>query len=331
MPLASGVLLDSLRAQFQPQVDARGLQLDVTDCSAILLADPVLLQRVLRNLLENAVRYTDAGTISLHCEPIDANRCCVVVQDTGVGIPEEAREEVFSEYFQICNQERNRSKGLGLGLSIVKRLCQLTDMPLTMHSQSGLGTRFELLVPLASAHCESDLPRADTGARISYESACILLIDDEVQVLRSMTLMLEDWGCRVLTARTGREALKAVALSDAAPALILSDYRLPNGENGVQVVAQLRDLLGRCSPAALITGDTSPERLRDVVASKLDILHKPVDPRELHALLSAVLRDRASGSAGHHEAVLSATGSRVAATSCRMDSPCTRIDSTTMT
>ena len=282
-------LLDALRAQFIQQTTEKGIQLNLNASDHVLYCDVVLLERVLRNLLSNAVQYTHAGTISLFCENNNKGDKVITLKDTGIGIPAEFVEDVFSEYYQLNNPARDRNKGLGLGLSIVQRLCDLMGLALTMDSVESEGTVFRVTVPAGD-------PSLIVGEYVRSQGLVtdahyVLVIDDEMQVQQSMRHMLESWGCEVLLASSARDALKTIALSDVVPDIIISDYRLGNNMNGVDAVATVRESLEVNVPAILVTGDTSPERLKEVSHAGITILHKPVSPSELHELIQKLFAE----------------------------------------
>ena len=277
-------MFDALRAQFMQQTDEKGVILHVDAGPHVFFSDAILLERVLRNLLSNAVQYTSSGIITLRCEDhVDGGGKLVTLSDTGIGIPDEAKEDVFSEYYQLSNPARDHSKGLGLGLAIVRRLCHLMDMSLEMQSVEGRGTLFRIVVPGGDPAQVSLQMRCESG--LQSEGRRVLVIDDEVQVLQSMRHMLQSLGCEVLLAESSRDALKVIALSNTMPEVILSDYRLRDNLNGVDAVAAIRESLECEVPAIIITGDTSPERLKEVSSAGMHVLHKPVDPDELHQIM----------------------------------------------
>ena len=282
-------MFDTLRAQFAQQASEKGIEVRIGVCDHALYCDVILLERVLRNLFANAVQYTNTGYISLYCEDQDENHKVVTLEDTGMGIPVEFSEEVFSEYYQLNNPARDRKKGLGLGLSIVSRLCELMDVPLEMESTEGKGTIFRLVVPAGSSSSVIDQKHADTG--IIASGRCVLVIDDEPQVLQSMRHMLKEWGCDVLLADSARDALKILALNNVVPDIIISDYRLADDMNGVDAVAVVRESVNTLVPAIVVTGDTSPERLKEVKETGLLLLHKPVQPNELNEVMHALFKD----------------------------------------
>jgi signal transduction histidine kinase/ActR/RegA family two-component response regulator len=280
-------MFDALRVQFMHQTKEKGVNLQVEAQNHVIYSDVILLERVLRNLLSNAVQYTTSGSIFLRCEEHESGSKLVTLEDTGIGIPAESVEDVFSEYYQLHNPARDRTKGLGLGLAIVRRLCELMDMPLEMESVDGKGTKFKLIVPggdpaQLSKAVEQSVPMKATGGRV-------LVIDDEALVLQSMRHMLEGWGCEVMLAESARDALKIIALTDVTPQVILSDYRLRDDLNGVDAIAAIRESVEKKLPAVIITGDTSPQRLKDAKGSGFELLHKPVSPDQLHQTLIKLL------------------------------------------
>ena len=220
----------------------------------------------------------------MRCEDqADGGGKLVTLSDTGIGIPDDAKEDVFSEYYQLNNPARDHSKGLGLGLAIVRRLCNLMDMPLEMQSVEGRGTLFRIVVP--GGDPAQILPQSGRKPSPQSKGRRVLVIDDEVQVLQSMRHMLESLGCDVMLAESARDALKVIALTDTMPEVILSDYRLRDDLNGVDAVAAIRESLDCEVPAIIITGDTSPERLKEVSGAGMHVMHKPVNPDELHEVM----------------------------------------------
>ena len=301
-------LFDGLRAQFVRQAGDKGIELVVVSCDNVLYTDVILLERVLRNLLANAVQYTRTGRVTLSCRSGPAGARLITLVDTGAGIPAEAREEVFSEYYQLNNPERDRGKGLGLGLAIVRRLCELMDLPLSMESSEGVGTTFRLEVP-GGDPAQLPVGRSEPVA-LDARGGRVLVIDDEPQVLQSVRHVLEGQGCEVMLAESARDALRVLALAGTAPDVILSDYRLRDGLNGVDAIEAIRESLECDVPAVVITGDTSPERLKEVKRSGLALLHKPVTGDELCRVLQRLLPERREGESADDAGVrISATGS----------------------
>ncbi|MGQ7846906.1 ATP-binding response regulator [Granulosicoccus sp. 3-233] len=286
--LVASDMFDGLRAQFAQQAEEKGIVFSVDARSHVFFCDAILLERVLRNLVSNAIQYTNHGMITMRCEEHLEGSKMVILRDTGIGIPPDATEDVFSEYYQLNNPSRDRNNGLGLGLAIVRRLCELMDMPLEMESVEGQGTVFRLIVPggdpaQLSAQADKEASPLQAAGRQ------VLVIDDEVQVLQSMRHLLQSWGCEVMLAESARDALKVMALTDTSPDLIISDFRLRDNNNGVDAVEAVRESLEVPVPAIIVTGDTSPARLREVSDTGLHVMHKPVKPDELRALMQCLL------------------------------------------
>lgn len=281
-----GELFERLYVQHKNLAAEQGLQLHIEHHESIAYSDSILLERVLRNLLSNAIAYTQEGSISLSCKPINEKQLRISVVDTGIGIPEQEAENVFSEYHQLNNPERDRNKGLGLGLAIVRRLCDLMELEISMQSQVGVGTRFDLLVPIGDARQAQ--ATAVEAPNFSSINSTVMVIDDEESVLTAMKTMLGQWGCEVVLAESAKDALRALALDKVKPDIIISDYRLRNNCNGVDAIAAVREAMECEVPGIIVTGDTSPVRLKEVSDSGMQLLPKPVNPDDIRATLSGL-------------------------------------------
>jgi signal transduction histidine kinase/ActR/RegA family two-component response regulator len=282
-------LLERVCRDAQHDVEAKGLTLRLVPCRLIVTSDPVLLERILRNIVLNAVRYTRSGRILVGCRR-DKDNLGIQVWDTGPGIPEVHRQRIFEEFFQVANPERDRSQGLGLGLAIVRRLCNLLNHPLRLKSQPGagaFGAMFEVSVKLSQAAPATEPPprqaQADNGR-------LVLVIDDEFAIQEAMRSLLESWGHTVITAGSCAQMLDQLAEYDRVPELILCDYRLRDGENGIAVIQRLQLEFNEEIPALLITGDTAPDRLKEARASGFQLLHKPLPAEELRNAINATVR-----------------------------------------
>lgn len=286
-------LIIRLGDEYAPQAQAKGLAWFVKAGDQVVHSDPVLLETMLRNLISNAIRYTSKGGVTIQCREGDGE-VSIEVADTGIGIPQEQQREVFREFFQLANSERDRSQGLGLGLSIVERLAKLLQHRITLESEPGKGTRFTVLVRAGDPELlEETAASGMQGGAVTgnWESLDmkVLVIDDEASVRESMRLALEGWGCDVTLAAGEQEALAAVR-SGARPQAIIADYRLRDDKTGVEAIRLLRREIGREVPAIIVTGDTHPERLREVQESGFKLMHKPAQPAQLRAYLRHVLR-----------------------------------------
>ncbi len=290
IPFELDELLQQLHQTFQPEALERGLTLETPLCGLWVDTDRNLLDRILRNLICNALNYTRQGSVRVEAAA-DPQTVLVQVIDTGPGIPAIEQEAIFNEYYQLHNPERDRTKGLGLGLSIVRRLSRLLEVELRMVSTEGKGTRFELLIPRALAMPTPDTAvmanQADHGLH-SGENAqglAIMVIDDENDVREGMQLLLGSEGCDVITADSADSAVVALIARDFVPELIIADYRLRDEQTGSDAIARVREETNEEVPAIIITGDTSPARLKEAVASGFQLLHKPVAGDELFAAI----------------------------------------------
>lgn len=300
-------VLDAIETQFAPLAREEGLKFRIVPSSAWVHSDPVLLQRILLNLASNAVRYTARGGVLVGCRR-RGHSLRVAVWDTGCGIPEEHQEEVFREFVQLENPERDRSKGLGLGLAIVSRLAQLLGSRIELRSAVGRGSMFAIDVPLADAASQVEgalAQRALQPRGANLRGTFVVIVDDDEPALAGMQGLLEDWGCLTLTAGSAAEALSKLTEHDRPPELIVCDYRLRAGDTGIEAIRRIR-MAAECPvPAILVTGDTTPEVLRAANENGLPVLHKPVSPVKLRALLAQLL---VSALASNPEASVEAPG-----------------------
>jgi signal transduction histidine kinase/CheY-like chemotaxis protein len=279
-------VLDRVCGDYADEARAKRVALVWKPTSAIVETDPILFERILRNLVANAVRYTERGRIVVGCRRRGA-RLRVQVWDTGVGIPAHQRERVFQEYFQLANPERDRAKGLGLGLAIVRRLADLLGCELSLRSELGKGSCFEVAVPLSGDTQPANEPAAAAAADFTGALArgLVVVIDDELAIREAMSSLLSSWGHDVIAVGSGDEALARLSTSPVRPDLLICDYRLRDGENGIEVIDRLRCEYNDTIAAILVTGDTAPDRLAEAQASGLLLLHKPVSNGKLRAAI----------------------------------------------
>ena len=286
-------LLERICREEMPEAKRKGIALDLLPCSLSVQTDPVLLERVLRNLLSNAVRYTDKGRVLIGCRRGD--RLSIEFWDTGCGIPVDQQGLIFQEFYQIGNPERDRTRGLGLGLAIVQRLTQILDTPMRMQSRVDNGSVFKLSVALAAPGQPIKEPARDNSAA-THRALFILVIDDEVAIQQAMSALLVGWGHSVVAAGCCAEMLERAAGFTATPDLIISDYRLRDDENGIATIERLRSEFNIDIPAILITGDTAPDRLREATASDCFLMHKPVSNSRLRAAIVNLADQRMTAS-----------------------------------
>lgn len=287
-PISLHKLFADLQEEFAGTARERELRWRVQDSRQWVDSDPLLLKRVLDNLLSNAFRYTQDGGVLLGCRRRGAE-LEIQVLDTGIGIHSSQQEVIFDEFVQLHNAERDRKQGLGLGLAIVRHTARLLGHPLALTSQPGRGTCFSLRVPLTEAPLQApSMPLAETcrGPELG-----IMVVEDEFDVLQGLCKLLEVWGHRVYPGTSALLAcqrhIEASRCGRAPVDLILSDYRLGEGQTGADAVRRIRSYLSRKVPALIITGDTSPEHLREAAASGSQLLHKPLDTDQLRAAIAS--------------------------------------------
>lgn len=286
-------LLERLRDEFTYHAHAQELSLHVVSCGLSIHSDPNLLEQMIRNLLANALKYTSHGKVLLGCRR-RKGILSIEVWDTGVGIPADELEAIFEEYHQLGNAARERSRGLGLGLSIVQRLGKLLSHRIRVASNPGKGSVFAIDVSLPpSAVAEPrERPRQGINARIVEgvrRTGAILVVEDDPEERELLELLLKDEGHSAIGAPDGIAALELVAREIIRPDLILADYNLPNGMNGLQITAKVRDHLRRQIPVIILTGDISTGTLRDIALQNCVHLHKPVKLQELTQVIQRLL------------------------------------------
>jgi signal transduction histidine kinase/CheY-like chemotaxis protein len=283
-------LLKRIATTFSATARAKGLRLQIISNEAWIRSDFILLERILLNLVSNAVRYTVKGGVMIGCRR-RSSLLRIEVWDTGVGIAENERKNVFREFYRLGTAEPEHGHGLGLGLAIVDRLCRLLDHPIELTSRVGHGSRFAILLPVVTPRTAVQ-PLTAAGIDLTM-GKFVVVIDDDPLVLDAMRGVLKSWGCSVLTAKSDSAALAALAREERQPDLIISDYRLGDARTGFEVIELLRGAIGADIPAFLISGDTAPERLREASASGYYLLHKPVLPMTLRSVVTQVLKDHA--------------------------------------
>ena len=275
-------LLERIEVDYRREAGLRGQRLRLRPTSLWVESDPLLLERILHNLISNALRYTPGGTILVACRK-RGRKVRIEVRDNGPGIAPEAQEAIFQEFVQLDNPERNRAKGLGLGLAIVRRLTDLLEHPLQLKSSPGRGSLFAIELPSAAPGILTDHHQpapAQALARLH-----VVLVDDDELALASTTGLLESWGCQVNAADTGAALLATLRPGDEAPDIIVCDYQIAGTGDGLQLIEQLRGHFARQIPAVILSGDTSPATATAIQQADIPLLHKPVRPAKLRALL----------------------------------------------
>jgi CheY-like chemotaxis protein len=215
------------------------------------------------------------------------------IWDTGSGIPEDQRQNIFSEFYRLGAPDQDKEGGLGLGLAIVDRLCRLLDHSLELRSSLGKGSCFSITVPAVAGPIEPLKTQGFVQPRfLKSESKLVVVIDDDPLVLESMGGLIRSWGCKVVTGNTERAVLDELSQYKDPANLIISDYHLRDGGTGINVIARLREALGAPIPALLMSGDTDADPLHEALANGYVMLHKPVDPDTLFFMLSETCNKR---------------------------------------
>jgi signal transduction histidine kinase/CheY-like chemotaxis protein len=289
-------MLERVCRDIAPTAQAKGVTLKCRPTDAAVYTDPLLIERVVRNIVANAITYTDEGRVLIACRR-RGRTLSVGVWDTGRGIPPHEHAQIFKEFYQIDNPERDRNRGVGLGLAIVRRLTALLGHPLGFRSQPGRGSAFFVDLPLSDAEVASTGDRFDDAASSAISgSGLILVVDDELTIQSAMKSLLESWGYDTIIAGTCDALLERLANCPNRPALIISDFRLRGGEDGIRVIERLRSEYNDDEiPGMLITGDTAPDRIKDAEESGLLLLHKPVPNHRLRAAIRHLTANVMSG------------------------------------
>ena len=285
-PVALGDLFAQLQSSLMLSAEEKGLRLRVRPTRARVMSDPTLLYRVLMNLLTNGLNYTRSGTVMLACRvSADQRFAYIEVRDSGIGIASEHQSSVFREFYQVGNTERDRSKGLGLGLNIVQRTVHLLDHELTLASAPGCGTRFRLRVALAHANAQMPVEEGREAPLFDeLNNLNVLIVEDDVLAREGLVALLASWGAQVRQAESIEGALADVSLN-GAPDFVMSDFRLRGGDNGIDCIMQLRAVAGHEVAACLISGNTDVALIQEAKTKGLTLLHKPVRPAKLRSLL----------------------------------------------
>jgi signal transduction histidine kinase/ActR/RegA family two-component response regulator len=277
-------LLRQLELEFAPLAREKGLKLTFVHSSLTVESDRRLLRRLLQNLVSNAVKYTQTGRVLVGCRR-RRNSVRIDVYDTGIGIPKSKQRVIFTEFHRL-EQGAKVARGLGLGLSIVERIARMLGHDVEIESAVGRGSHFSILVPRASV-APREIRRAEPRRvdRRQLTGLVVLCIDNEPNILDGMEALLKGWGCHVLTATDLGAALARIGEAHAPPTGLLVDYHLDAG-NGIEAIAELRQRLGTDIPAILITADRSDAVLEAARTHEVQVLHKPVKPAALRALLA---------------------------------------------
>ncbi len=273
--------------QYSIQAEKKQLKLEVKDCNHFIYTDPVLLEQVIRNLLSNAIRYTQKGQVDIYCTPSKDNNIELHIRDTGIGIPEKNKDDIFNEFYQLNNPERDRNKGLGLGLAIVKRISQRLNFQLNYTSTQDKGTEF--IVVLSKGQQTKQVPHKKvTEAQINIVNHLkVMIVDNEIQILQAMENILLSWASIPTSADSTEVALQLIR-DGYQPDIIITDYRMPGNINGSELIKLVQQQVGNI-PGIILTGDTGEDVIAEIKTAKQVRLTKPLKPAQLRIAISHLM------------------------------------------
>jgi signal transduction histidine kinase len=280
-------IFDKLTKEFSREAQENNIELIWPSEYPAVYSEPDLLERILRNYLSNAIKYTCEGAVEVICEARNG-KVYIQISDTGIGMTKETLEEIYEEFYQVSNPERDRQKGLGLGLSIIKRTADLLDHEISVTSEIGKGSIFSIVVTQAVMMSKANIEVSDLSEQIQPTNKLVLIIDDEESIREGLTCMLELWGYQVIAAVDTAVAMHQLQENNKSPDVIISDYRLKENRTGIDAIKALHEKYGKDIPALLITGDMMQERLIEIKDSGLPVLFKPVPAMKLRSFLSSI-------------------------------------------
>lgn len=282
-------VLSRLNIQFAHRAGEKGLDLRILPSKLAVVSDRVLLERILSNLVANAIRYTDVGRVLVGCRRRGQN-LRIIVADTGIGIAPEHHQAIFEEFYRVSDSQPNASHSLGLGLNIARRLSEILGHPMGLDSALGHGTTFFIDVPIGNVW-HSGTGESEISERIGGEFAglCCLVLEDDKMLREALTAMLERWGLSVVTIDDFDNAAKAVMALPEQPDIILTDYRLRGRIKGTDLIGQINDVLEKPCPALVMTAETAPEVVGSIKSQGFPLLIKPVSPPSLRVVMHNLL------------------------------------------
>lgn len=282
-----------LAEEIRPLAERKGLEFVHVPSTLQVMSDPGLLDRVLRNLLTNAVKHTNAGRVLFGCRR-RGRELRIEIWDTGPGIPDNQKDLIFEEFYQGGDFDGNHSDGLGLGLAIVDRLVNLLEHRVEVASEVGRGSVFRVRVPIVEAE---EAPKAVSQSTISDNAngALVVGIDDDPAVRDALSLLLESWGFDTIVAESEQDAVSQLSENNKAPDLVIADYRLQRGDKGSHAIDAIRQRWGAGIPGLLLTGETDPQGMKEAAESGFQVVNKPILPEKLKARVAEQMRESRSG------------------------------------
>lgn len=285
-------MLERMRLQFEPQAKSKGIAFHVVSSVVTLESDRILLERILSNIIANAIKFTTSGGVLLGLRR-KGRFVEIQVVDSGSGIPDDQIEFIFQEFYQGEIDVADRRRGLGLGLNIAARLSNLLNHPLRVKSSLGKGTVFSVTVPIGDIW-RSKIDHFDIDERIAGEfmGVKVILIEDDANLREAISVMLTRWGVRVLSVKDGTQALEVMDTNDFVPELAIVDYSLPNNELGTNAIALIREKIRQPVPGIVCTAEVGRDVVASIKAQGLPVLTKPVNPARLRSVMHHLLYER---------------------------------------
>jgi signal transduction histidine kinase/CheY-like chemotaxis protein len=282
-------ILARLNIQFAHRAREKGLDLRIVPSKLAVVSDRILLERILSNLLGNAIRYTDVGRVLVGCRR-HGRHLRIIVADTGIGIAPQHHEAIFEEFYRVSDSQANASHSLGLGLNIARRLSEILGHRIGLASTLGKGTAFFVDVPIGNVwHSGAGEPEISERIGGEFAGLCCLVLEDDKMLRDALTAMLERWGLSVVTIDDFDNAAKAVTDLPKQPDIILTDYRLRGRIQGTDLVGQINEILEKPCPALVMTADTAPDVINGIKAHGFPLLIKPVSPPSLRVVMHNLL------------------------------------------
>ena len=282
-------MLISIFQSFLPLAKDKGLNFRVVPSSLYVRSDPALLERILGNFMSNAIRYTNKGSVLIGCRK-RGDKVVIEVWDTGCGISDDQMSLIYEDFYQIENKERDRGKGLGLGLALAKRLAESLEHSINSKSTLGAGSCFSVTVDIAENNTENNQEESFMNI-MNLSGTNILLVEDDMDVLKATKQLLESWGCKVKTARNKDEVMNFIKENPYDnPDIILADNRLPGDASGIDITYLIQEKLQASIPCVIMTGDVERNHVQSIIDQGFPVLLKPIQPAKFRAMLSHLIQ-----------------------------------------
>jgi len=282
-------MLISIFQSFLPLAKDKGLNFRVVPSSLYVRSDPALLERILGNFMSNAIRYTNKGSVLIGCRK-RGDKVVIEVWDTGCGISDDQMSLIYEDFYQIENKERDRGKGLGLGLALAKRLSESLEHKIVSKSTFGSGSCFSVLVNIGEKTVDENQDESFMNI-MNLSGANILLVEDDMDVLKATKQLLESWGCKVKTARNKDEVMNLIKENPYDnPDIILADNRLPGDASGIDITYLIQEKLQVSIPCVIMTGDVERNHVQSIIDQGFPVLLKPIQPAKFRAMLSHLIQ-----------------------------------------